>query len=71
MRVSVMLWLCCSPVVCAESATPPGEALPEMELLEFISEWQTDQGEFIDPMEIEQLPMHQPDTEATRRDQQE
>lgn len=64
----MLLCLFCSQWLHAEPARENEESLPGLELLEFLSEWQTDQGEFIDPTQIEQLNLDEQESKATRRE---
>ena len=32
---------------------------PELEFLEFLAEWQSDQGEWIDPLQMQNLAQHE------------
>lgn len=49
-------WL--SPPVFAQEPEPAGteeSEMPSLELLEFLGDWETDDGEWIDPEELEQI----------------
>ncbi len=57
----LLLGLLSSPALAQESgqvrqAIPPEDAeMPSLELLEFLGDWETDDGEWIDPEELEQI----------------
>jgi hypothetical protein len=53
-RVSAcfMLMLCSMSSLFAEGQSNK-EAMPSMEFLEFLGEWETEEGEWIDPVEFE------------------
>lgn len=57
-----------SPCLCDESASEILEIhekdtdMPSMELLEFLGSWETDDGEWVDPMLFENTPL--PDQES-------
>ncbi len=38
-----------------ESASKENTEMPSLELLEFLGDWETDDGEWIDPEELEQI----------------
>ncbi|MCH7501481.1 MAG: hypothetical protein IH886_16035 [Nitrospinae bacterium] len=43
---------------------PPAEVdteTPSMDLLEFLGDWETDDGEWIDPEEMEQIELQEPE----------
>jgi len=50
-RAAAAMMLAISIPVQAEE--PEGEAPPTLELLEFLAEWETDDGEWIDPAMLE------------------
>lgn len=54
------------PPAGALAAEDGDETLPDMELLEFIGEWETESGEWIDPAELYEVP---PSREEERNDE--
>jgi hypothetical protein len=65
----VLLGLLSSPAIAQEAATvktaDPGAVedteAPSMELLEFLGAWETADGEWIDPEEMEQIELQEPE----------
>lgn len=53
-RVSVycMLFFCSMPSLLAEEQLN-NEQMPSMDFIEFLGEWETEQGEWIDPVDLE------------------
>ena len=51
-NVFVILLLCFSSYLFAEDRTSE-ETKPSIEFLEFLGEWETNEGEWIDPIELE------------------
>ena len=57
----LLLGLVSAPALAQEpdqvrQAIPPEEAeMPSLELLEFLGDWETEDGEWIDPEELEQI----------------
>ena len=41
--------------VCSFSVTAGDDSLPAMELLEFLADWETTDGRWFDPLELEEL----------------
>jgi hypothetical protein len=46
-----------------------GEEIPSLEFLEFLGEWETEDGRWIDPEELEQMPV--PDSKKKNEDEDE
>ena len=42
--------------VCSFPVTAGDDSLPAMELLEFLADWETTDGRWVDPLELEELP---------------
>lgn len=65
----ILCGLLSSPAIAQEAATaktggPPAEVdaeTPSMELLEFLGDWETADGEWIDPEEMEQIELQEPE----------
>lgn len=54
--VLASVWLCVAPTVIASpaaSAAPAASAVPDADFLEFLGEWQTEQGTWQNPLELE------------------
>lgn len=41
--------------VCSFPATAGDDSLPAMELLEFLADWETTDGQWVDPLELKEL----------------
>jgi hypothetical protein len=48
-----MTWLATSVGAHAQEPPHTDDAVPSMELLEFLGEWQTAKGEFVDPLQMQ------------------
>ncbi len=65
----LLLGLLSSPALAQEpgqgrEAAPQEDAeMPSLELLEFLGDWETDDGEWIDPEELEQIAVTDPEQE--------
>lgn len=46
-----------------------GQEIPTLEMLEFLGEWETEDGQWIDPEELEQMPL--PDSKKKNEDEDE
>lgn len=65
----ILCGLLSSPAMAQETAIgktsgPPAEVdteTPSMELLEFLGDWETADGEWIDPEEMEQIELQEPE----------
>ena len=44
--------------------------MPSLELLEFLGDWETDDGEWIDPEELEQIALIDPEQEENEDEKQ-
>ena len=44
--------------------------MPSLELLEFLADWETEDGEWIDPEELEQIALDDQDSETDEDEQQ-
>ena len=51
-RTWFIVMLCVFPPLFAEEQTS-NETMPSIEFLEFLGEWETEEGEWIDPVELE------------------
>jgi len=65
----ILCGLLSSPAMAQETAIgktgdPPAEVdteTPSMDLLEFLGDWETNDGEWIDPEEMEQIELQEPE----------
>jgi len=50
------------------AAPPQEESQPDMDFLEFLGSWQTRDGQWVDPMQVEDLPPGELEVERDSRD---
>ena len=53
-----------------EQTTSEESETPSLEFLEFLGDWETDDGEWIDPEELDQIALTDQDQEANEDEQQ-
>ncbi len=65
-RSCLVLALCVQLCHATEAFPREAEALPNLELLEFLGEWETEDGELIDPLSLNRAPGSVPSTGESR-----
>ncbi len=45
-----------------------GQSMPSLELLEFLGDWETENGQWIDPQDLDQIPLPEQDQENEESD---
>ena len=56
-RVSVLAGTCLVAWTLAEAAPAGGGPQPDLELLEFLGDWQTEDGKAVDPFALDDMPI--------------
>lgn len=53
LRISCACLLLCAAAQAAPGVAEEPDAAPDVELLEFLGEWETDEGELVDPLSLD------------------
>lgn len=59
----------CFPGTAPAEPEKSNDAPPSLELLEFLGEWRTSQGELIDPLQLQEMETPDTDPKANKGDQ--
>ncbi len=51
-----------------ETDSDGGQAMPSLELLEFLGDWEIENGQWIDPQDMDQIPLPDQDQENEEND---